>query len=84
MQCRVCEFMAALASAGPSGAQVLISHGILDDLRSPMRGYLNSVQPASSGQASDWDDVEEVVDADDKFPSLPAMEAVLDFLEVGH
>lgn len=76
--------MAALASAGPSGAQVLISHGILDELRSPLREYLNSMQPASSGQASDWDDEEEVVDACGSFPSLPAIEAVLDFLEVGH
>ena len=78
--CRVCEFVAAMASAGSSGAQLLISSGIFSKLSVPLGDFVRSAQLTPAEQSSDWDD--EDADADDSFPSLPAMEAVLDALEV--
>ena len=62
-----------MASAGCSGAQLLISNGILSKLSIPLEDFVRSAQLAPAEQGTDWDDT---------FPSLPAMEAVLDALEV--
>lgn len=69
-----------MASAGSSGAQLLFSNGILSKLSIPLEDYVRSAQLRPIEQSTDWDD--EGADADDSFPSLPAMEAVLDALEV--
>lgn len=76
----MCEFVAAMASAGASAAQLLISSGILAKLRIPFQDFVRNAQLTPAEQRTKWDD--EGADADDGFPSLPAMEAVLDALEV--
>ena len=78
--CRVCEFVAALASAGSAGAQLLISNAILSKLRIPLQDFFDNAHRMPAKQHTDWDD--DCADADDSFPSLPALEAVLDALEV--
>ena len=69
-----------MASAECSGAQLLISNGILSKLSIPLEDFVRSAQLAPAEQGTDWDD--EAAGTDDTFPSLPAMEAVLDALEV--
>ena len=77
--CRVCEFVAALGSADAPAAQLLISSGMLSKLRIPLGDFVNArLTPAE--QRTEWD--EEDAHVDDSFPSMPAMEAVLDALEV--
>ena len=78
--CRVCEFVAAMASAGSAGAQLLISNGTLSSLRIPLQDFVNYAQRTPAEEPTDWDN--EAAGADESFPSLPAVEAVLDGLEV--
>ena len=77
--CRTCQLIAAIVSAPSSGIQLLLSCDLLGKLNIPLEDYRCNATASCPRQASEWDDAE---DSCDSYPSLPAVEAVLDALEV--
>ena len=78
--CRTCQLIAAIVSAASSGIQLLLGCNLLGKIKIPLEDYICNAMASCPQQASEWDDAE---DACDSYPSLPAVEAVLDALEVG-
>ena len=77
--CRTCQLIAAIVSAASSGIQLLLGRDLLGKLKIPLEDYRCNAMASCPQQASEWDDAE---DGCDSYPSLPAIEAVLDALEV--
>ena len=76
---RACQLIAAVVSASSSGIQLLLGCDLLGKIKIPLEDYMRNAMASCPQQASEWDDAE---DACDCYPSLPAVEAVLDALEV--
>ena len=77
--CRTCQLITAIVSASSSGIQLLLGRDLLGKLKIPLEDYRCNAMASCPQQASEWDDAE---DGCDSYPSLPAVEAVLDALEV--